>query len=95
MAVQNLSIVTLVFGERIHIPQRVNGEVMQYEIGDGEVSFFGCDNGDDRKVVVGRHNVFGGAKYVEFDGMDLGTHYAAGAPRYYDGRGKFLKMGNR
>jgi hypothetical protein len=73
----------------------VNGEVVQYRVVDSDVSFFRCDNGDARKVVAGRHDIIGDAKYVEFDRMDLGTHYAAGAPSYYDGRGNLLKIGNR
>ena len=95
MAVQKLSSETLVFDERIVIPRRVNGEVIQYKVGNNDVSFFRCDNGDAGKVVIGRHAVFGDAKYVVFDRMDLGTHYAVGSPSYYDGRGKLLKIGNR
>ena len=95
MAVRNLSSVTSVFGKRIPIPRRVNGDVVQYRVDGDCVSFFSCDNGESRKVVVGRHNIIGDAKYVEFDEMNLGTHSVVGAPKYYSGRGKFLKMGNR
>ena len=95
MAVRYLSCETLVYGKRIGVPRRVNGEIVQYEIDGDDVRFFCCDDGDLFGVVVGRWNVPDEVRYVEFDRMELGNHVGVGVPRFYDNKGNLLKIGNR
>lgn len=94
MAVQFLPRETSVYG-RFDVPRRMNGEVVQYEIVDGGVEFFRCDEGKASDFSLRRWNVPDGVSFVEFDKMMLGHCVGIGVPKFYDNKGNLLKIGNR
>lgn len=81
-----------VFGKRIGLPRRMDGEVFYYEIRGGEV-LVGERNGE--RLGLGKFEIPKDARSIEFDEMKIGDRSVAGVARYYDGGGNLLKIGNR
>ena len=81
-----------VFGKRIDVPRRMNGEVFYYEIRGGDV-LISEKNGE--RLALSQFEIPSDARSLEFDEMKIGDESVAGVARYYDGGGNLLKIGNR